>query len=171
MEPKKEQGFLQKLFSPKNMSEGTPWKRLAMFAIPQILGNFAQQLYNTVDTIVVGNSRWGYTDLAAVGSSFPVLMVLMALFVGVATGTGIMVAQFFGARNKEGLGKTIANCTIMTIAVSVFIMVVGPFIVDPMLKAINTLPELYDYCKIYLLISFLGMAIVTVLKKKAAAER
>ena len=94
MEPKKEQGFLQKLFSPKNMSEGTPWKRLAMFAIPQILGNFAQQLYNTVDTIVVGNSRWGYTALAAVGSSFPVLMVLMALFVGVATGTGIMVAQF-----------------------------------------------------------------------------
>ena len=125
MEPKKEQGFLQKLFSPKNMSEGTPWKRLAMFAIPQILGNFAQQLYNTVDTIVVGNSRWGYTALAAVGSSFPVLMVLMALFVGVATGTGIMV--------------------------------VGPFIVDPMLKAINTLPELYDYCRTYLLISFLGI--------------
>ena len=157
MESKKEQGFLQKLFSPNNMSEGTPWKRLAMFAIPQILGNFAQQLYNTVDTIVVGNSRWGYTALAAVGSSFPVLMVLMALFVGVATGTGIMVAQFFGARNKEGLGKTIANCTIMTIAVSLFIMIVGPFIVDPMLKAINTLPELYDYCKTYLLISFLGI--------------
>ena len=158
MEPKKEQGFLQKLFSPKNMSEGVPWKRLAMFAIPQILGNFAQQLYNTVDTIVVGNSRWGYTALAAVGSAFPVLMVMMALFVGVATGTGIMVAQFFGARNKEGLGKTIANCAILTIGVSVFIMVVGPFIVDPMLKAINTLPELYNDCRTYLIISFMGVA-------------
>ena len=70
----------KKLFTPRNMSEGTPWKRLAMFAVPLILGNFAQQLYNTVDTIVVGNSRWGYNALAAVGSAFPILMVMMALF-------------------------------------------------------------------------------------------
>ena len=148
----------KKLFTPRNMSEGTPWKRLAMFAVPLILGNFAQQLYNTVDTIVVGNSRWGYNALAAVGSAFPILMVMMALFVGIATGAGIMVAQFFGARNKEGLGKTIANCAIMTLSVSVFIMIVGPMIVDPMLRAINTLPELYNDCRTYLIISFLGIA-------------
>lgn len=145
------------LFKPRNMSEGTPWKGLALFAAPLILGNFAQQLYNTVDTIVVGNSKWGYNALAAVGSAFPVLMVMMALFAGVATGAGIMVAQFFGARNKEGLGKTIANCSILSVAVSIFIMVVGPLIVDPMLKAINTLPELYDDCRTYLIISFLGI--------------
>ena len=87
------------------MSEGTPWKRLAMFAIPLVLGNFAQQLYNTVDTIVVGNSKWGYNALAAVGSAFPILNLMLALFVGIATGAGIMVAQFFGARNKEGLAN------------------------------------------------------------------
>ena len=148
---------LREMFSPKNMSEGTPWKRIGAFAIPLILGNFAQQLYNTVDTIVVGNSKWGYTALASVGSAFPILNLMLALFVGIATGAGIMVAQFFGARNKEGLGKTIANCTILTICASGLIMIVGPLIVKPLLNAVNTLPELYENCRIYLTISFIGI--------------
>ena len=146
------------LFRPRNMSEGTPWKRLAEFAFPMVLGNFAQQLYNTVDTIVVGNSRWGATAIAAVGSAFPILNLLLALFVGIATGAGIMVAQFFGARNKEGLGKTIANCSILTIAASILIMIVGPLVTTPLLRAVNTLPELFDSSKLYLTISFLGIA-------------
>ena len=151
-------GNLRELFKPRNMSEGTPWKRLAMFAIPLVLGNFAQQLYNTVDTIVVGNSRWGANAIAAVGSAFPILNLMLALFVGIATGAGIMVAQFFGARNKEGLGKTIANCSILTIGASLAIMIVGPLITTPMLHAVNTLPELFDDCKLYLTISFIGIA-------------
>ena len=151
-------GKLRELFSPKNMSEGTPWKRLATFAIPLVLGNFAQQLYNTVDTIVVGNSKWGYNALASVGSAFPILNLMLALFVGISTGAGIMVAQFFGARNKEGLGKTIANCSILTICASALIMVVGPLITRPLLNAVNTLPELYENCRVYLTISFIGIA-------------
>ena len=151
-------GKFKDLFAPHNMSEGTPWKRIAQFAIPLVLGNFAQQLYNTVDTIVVGNSKWGYTALASVGSAFPILNLMLALFVGIATGAGIMVAQFFGARNKEGLGKTIANCSILTIAASGLIMIVGPLIVKPLLNAVNTLPELYENCRIYLTISFIGIA-------------
>ena len=147
----------RELFSPRNMSEGTPWKRIGMFAIPLVLGNFAQQLYNTVDTIVVGNSKWGYTALASVGSAFPILNIMLALFVGIATGTGIMVAQFFGARSKEGLGKTIANCAILTIGASVGIMILGPLITKPLLTAVNTLPELYENCRVYLTISFLGV--------------
>ena len=147
----------RQLFSPRNMSEGTPWKRIGAFAIPLVLGNFAQQLYNTVDTIVVGNSKWGYEALAAVGSAFPILNIMLALFVGIATGTGIMVAQFFGARNKEGLGKTIANCSILTIGASVGIMILGPMITKPLLTAVNTLPELYENCRVYLTISFLGV--------------
>ena len=151
-------GKFKEMFAPHNMSEGTPWKRIAQFAIPLVLGYFAQQLYNTVDTIVVGNSKWGYNALAAVGSAFPILNLMLALFVGIATGAGIMVAQFFGARNKEGMGKTIANCTILTFSASALIMIIGPLIVRPLLNAVNTLPELYENCRIYLTISFIGIA-------------
>ena len=150
-------GTFKDLFKPRNMSEGTPWKRLAVFAVPLIIGNFAQQLYNTVDTIVVGNSKWGYTALAAVGSAFPILQLMHSLFIGIATGVGIMVAQFFGARNREGLGKTIANCMILTLAASALIMLVGPAIVSPLLHAVNALPELFNDSKTYLMISFLGI--------------
>ena len=59
---------LKELFTPRDMSQGAPWKRIAEFAFPMLIGNFAQQLYNTVDAVVVGNSRWGYTALGAVGN-------------------------------------------------------------------------------------------------------
>ena len=73
---------LRDLFSPRDMSQGEPWKRIAEFAFPLLIGNFAQQLYNTVDAVVVGNSKWGYTALASVGNASPVLNLLLALFVG-----------------------------------------------------------------------------------------
>ena len=139
------------------MSEGAPWKRLMEFAIPMLIGNLVQQLYNTVDTVIVGNSHWGYQALAAVSSAGPVLRLLMALFVGIATGTGIIVSQYFGARNKEGLGRTIGNCITLTAIASVFSMIVGPMLIGPMLNLVNTLPELYDYSRQYLVIYFAGI--------------
>ena len=51
---------IRDLFAPRDMSQGAPWKRIAEFAFPLLIGNFAQQLYKTVDAVVVGNSRWGY---------------------------------------------------------------------------------------------------------------
>lgn len=149
---------LRDLFSPKNMSEGAPWKRIAAFAFPLLVGNIAQQLYNTVDTVVVGNSRWGYTALSAVGNAAPILNLLLALFVGISTGAGIMIAQYFGAQNRAGLGKTIANCIVLTAVSSAVIMVLGPVITGPMLTLVGTLPELYDQCRQYLTIFFVGIA-------------
>ena len=151
-------GKLKAFFAPKNMSEGAPWKRLMEFAIPMLIGNLVQQLYNTVDTVIVGNSHWGYQALAAVSSAGPVLRLLMALFVGIATGTGIIVSQYFGARNKEGLGRTIGNCITLTAIASVFSMIVGPMLIGPMLNLVNTLPELYDYSRQYLVIYFAGIS-------------
>ena len=148
----------KKFFAPKNMSEGAPWKRLMEFAIPMLIGNLVQQLYNTVDTVIVGNSHWGYQALAAVSSAGPVLRLLMALFVGIATGTGIIVSQYVGARNKEGLGRTIGNCITLTAIASVFSMIVGPLLIGPMLNLVNTLPELYDYSRQYLVIYFAGIS-------------
>ena len=129
---------LKAMFTPRDMSQGTPWKRIAEFAFPMLLGNFAQQLYNTVDAVVIGNSRWGYTALGAVGNAMPVLNLLLALFVGISTGAGILVAQFFGARNQEGLSKTVGN--------------------GPLLRAVGTLPSMYEGCRDYLNIFFIGIA-------------
>ena len=149
---------LKAMFTPRDMSQGTPWKRIAEFAFPMLLGNFAQQLYNTVDAVVIGNSRWGYTALGAVGNAMPVLNLLLALFVGISTGAGILVAQYFGARNQEGLSRTVGNCITVTALASVVIMIIGPLITGPLLTAVGTLPSMYDGCRDYLNIFFIGIA-------------
>lgn len=149
---------LKNLFSPRDMSQGTPWKRIAEFAFPMLIGNFCQQLYNTVDAVVVGNSRWGYTALAAVGNASPVLNLLLALFVGISTGAGILVSQYFGARDREGLSRTIGNCLTVTAIASIIVMIVGPMVTGPLLRAVGTLDSMFDGCRDYLNIYFYGIA-------------
>ena len=149
---------LKEMFAPRDMSQGAPWKRIAEFAFPMLIGNFAQQLYNTVDAVVIGNSRWGYNALGAVGNAMPVLNLLLALFVGISTGAGILVAQFYGARIQDGLSKTIGNCITITAIASVIIMIIGPMITGPLLTAVGTLPSMYDGCRDYLNIYFIGIA-------------
>ena len=149
---------IRSLFTPRDMSQGEPWKRIAEFAFPLLIGNFAQQLYNTVDAVVVGNSKWGYTALASVGNAGPVLNLLLALFVGISTGAGILVAQYFGAKDTKSLTKTIGNCITLTAIASLVIMIVGPLITGPLLMAVNTLPSMFDACKAYLDIFFYGIA-------------
>ncbi len=140
------------------MSTGKPWKRIAEFAFPLLIGNFAQQLYNTVDAVVVGNSRWGYQALGAVGNALPVLNLLLALFVGISTGAGILVAQHFGARDARALSKTIGNCVTATAIASGAIMLAGPLLTGPLLRAVGTMDSMYAPCKAYLDIFFYGVA-------------
>jgi putative MATE family efflux protein len=145
------------MFTPHDMSVGEPWKRIAEFAFPMLVGNLAQQLYNTVDAVVVGRSKWGYTALASVGNAAPIINLLLALFVGIATGAGILVAQYYGARKREELSLTIGNCISISAIVAVVIMIVGPLITGPLLRAVGTLPEVYDGCRAYLNIFFWGI--------------
>lgn len=149
---------IRELFRPRDMSQGEPWKRLAEFAFPLLIGNFAQQLYNTVDAVVVGNSKWGYTALGAVGNAAPVLNLLLALFVGISTGAGILVAQYFGAKDERALSRTIGNCITAAGIASLVIMIAGPLLTGPLLTAVGTLDTMYDSCKAYLDIFFFGIA-------------
>ena len=148
----------KELFSPRDMSQGEPWKRIAEFAFPLLIGNFAQQLYNTVDAVVVGNSRWGYQALGAVGNAMPVLNLLLALFVGISTGAGILVSQFFGAKDERALSRTIGNCITATGIATLAIMLVGPLLTGPLLTAVGTMDSMYAQCKAYLDIFFYGIA-------------
>ena len=149
---------IRELFSPRDMSQGEPWKRIAEFAFPLLIGNFAQQLYNTVDAVVVGNSRWGYQALGAVGNASPVLNLLLALFVGISTGAGILVSQHFGAKDERALSKTVGNCVTATAIASLVIMIAGPLLTGPLLRAVGTMESMYAQCKAYLDIFFYGIA-------------
>ena len=146
-----------RLFAAKDLTQGTPWKRIIEFTIPMLLGNIAQQFYNTADSIIVGRYI-GDNALAAVGSAGPILNLLLVLFVGISVGAGIMVAQYFGAKDRENLSKTIGTCLTLTAIASVIIMIVGPLVSRPLLLLLNTPASIIDWCTDYLNIFFWGIA-------------
>lgn len=148
---------LKKLFAPVDMTVGKPWKNIALFTVPMIIGNIAQQLYNTIDSIVVGKFV-GDNALAAVGSASPIFNLLLVLFIGISVGTSVMVSQYFGARDREQLSRTIGCCVTLTAAASVFIMIVGSIIVRPLLELLHTPASIIDWCASYLTVLFYGIA-------------
>ena len=147
---------IRKLFSPRDMTVGTPWKRILGFAVPMLVGNVAQQLYNTVDTIVVGR-HVGSDALAAVGRAFPLLNFMLALFVGVSMGAGILVSQYFGARNRAMLTRTIGNCLTLTGVAALATTVVGFAVTRPLMVALGTPERILDWSVQYMQILFLGI--------------
>ena len=151
-------GFMtiKELFAPVDMTEGTPVKQILRFTIPMLLGNVAQQLYNTADSIIVGRFV-GDNALAAVGSAGPILNLMLVLFMGISVGASIMVSQYFGARQREHLSKSIGCCITLTAISSLFIMIVGPLVTRPILELLGTPASIIDWCTTYLWIIFIGI--------------
>ena len=145
------------LNAPTDMTTGTPWKKILTFTFPMLIGNIAQQLYNTVDSIVVGRYI-GDNALAAVGSAGPILNMLLVLFIGISAGASIMVSQYFGAKNRESLSYTVGNCITVTAICCLFLILVGTPVIRPVLVALNTPESILDGCTAYLIICLLGMA-------------
>jgi len=147
---------LKSLFTARDMTQGAPWKRLVEFAVPMLIGNIAQQLYNTADSIIVGKYV-GDNALSAVGSAGPILNLLLALFVGISTGAGIVISQSYGAKDREALSRNIGNCISLTLVATLVIMIIGPLIVMPMLKLLRTPADIINWCADYLKIYFYGI--------------
>ena len=147
---------LKSLFSAKDMTQGAPWKRILEFSIPMLIGNIAQQLYNTADSIIVG-MYVGDNALAAVGSAMPILNLLLSLFVGISTGAGIVVSQRYGAKDRKGLTEAIGNCITLSAIASAVIILIGPIITMPMLKLLGTPESIIFWCSDYLKIQFIGI--------------
>ena len=147
---------VKKLFAPSDMTVGTPWKKIVAFMIPMLIGNIAQQMYNTVDSIVVGRYV-GDNALAAVGSAGPIFQLLLVLFAGIAVGAGIMVSQYFGAKARDELSETIGCCITLTILASLALMILSPFIVRPLLELLDTPASIIDWCDSYLMILMIGI--------------
>lgn len=149
--------WMKRLFAPIDMTQGQPGRQIVAFTIPMLIGNIAQQLYNTVDSIVVGKYV-GDNALAAVGSAGPILNLLLVLFVGISVGAGIMVSQYFGAKQREELSKSIGCCMTMTIVATIFVMVLAPLVTMPLLRLLKTPDSIIGWCDSYLMILFMGIA-------------
>ena len=147
---------LKRLFGAQDMTVGRPLMNLAAFSIPLLIGNLAQQMYNTVDSIIVGKYV-GDSALAAVGAAGPILNLMLLLFMGISTGAGILVAQYFGARRKEDLSKAVGTCLTLTLIASAIIMVVGPLVTRPLMTLLGTPPDVYDMAVDYLVIICVGI--------------
>lgn len=148
---------LKKIFAPVDMTVGNPWEDIVIFTVPMLIGNIAQQLYNTADSVVVGQFV-GDNALAAVGSAGPILNLLIVLFVGISMGSGIMVSQYLGAKNREALSKTIGTSIVLTALASLLVMVIATLAARPLLELLGTPETIIDWCTSYLRILFLGVS-------------
>lgn len=148
-------GF-RRFFAPRDMTAGKPMTELIMFSIPLLLGNFAQQLYNTVDAIVVGHYV-GDAALGAVGLTFPVLNLMLALFMGVSTGASIVVSQYFGAKDPARLSRAVGTIIVVTFWAGVVTTAVGMAASRPLLTLLGTPPEMLSMAANYLVILFAGI--------------
>jgi len=132
-----------------SLTEGPIAKKLLLFALPIIIGNMVQQLYNVVDTIVVGNFV-SSDALAAVSVSFPVMMIFNSLFMGLSMGSNIIIAQYRGAGDREKLERALNNTATLTLIMGSCITVLGLMFSRSILELLNTPANIIDDSTAYL---------------------
>lgn len=138
------------------MTEGVIWKEILLFSIPLLLGNLFQQLYNAVDSIVVGNYI-GAQALAAVGSSAPIINLLISFFMGLSIGAGVIISRHFGARDTESLQTAIHTSLALTFTAGILMTFVGIILSPYILKWVGTPQDVMNSSILYLRIYFLGI--------------
>ncbi|MEY8336585.1 MATE family efflux transporter [Lachnospiraceae bacterium 62-35] len=138
------------------MTEGSIWKGILFFSVPLILGNLLQQMYNTVDSIIVGNYV-GSNALAAVGSSTSLINLLIAFSQGAAAGAGVVAAQFLGAKNKRGVRSSVHTALAISILLGLFLTAAGIIFSPFLLKWMRTPEEVMKESIVYLRIYFGGV--------------
>jgi putative MATE family efflux protein len=147
---------MKHFFGPRDMTKGKPMTEMLLFSIPLLVGNFAQQLYSTVDAIVVGQYV-GDSALGAVGLSFPVLNLMLALFMGVSTGAGIVVSQYYGAKDRLQLSRAVGTIVVVTFWTGVITTAIGVAVARPLLVLLGTPEAMLDMAAAYLVILFAGI--------------
>lgn len=137
------------------MTQGSISKQLLAFAMPLLLGNLFQQLYNAVDSAVVGHYV-GDAALAAVGSSGSLINMIVSLFMGVATGGSVIISQYYGARDRKGLHDALHTVLAFSLIAGVMITLVGYFLSPAILRFMDTPEDVMPMSVRYLQIIFLG---------------
>ena len=140
-----------------NMTEGSIFRQLLFFSLPLLAGNFFQQCYNTVDSIVLGNFV-GKAALAAVGTTTPIINTLIGLFLGLSAGIGVVISQFYGAKEEEKVGQAVQTGLLLVLLLCAVFTVVGILMVPAMLRLMATPEDVFGEAKLYLQIYFAGVS-------------
>ncbi len=142
--------------SAKNMTDGSPIKIIFVFAVPMLIGNVFQQLYNMVDSIVVGNYV-GKIALAAVGTGFPIIFMMSSMFIGIALGATILISQFYGAEDIKNVKKTAQTIYTAMIIGSIPLSIIGILLSGTILHLTNVPNDAFPMAKLYMVIVFAGL--------------
>ena len=139
-----------------NMTEGSIIRHLVVFAAPLLLGNIFQQLYNTVDTWVVGKYV-SNEAFSAVGTVGPIINMLIGFFLGLSSGAGVVISQYYGAGKTEEVRKTVHTSIVMTLILGILFTGLGIALIPGMLALMNTPAEVIPESTAYLTIYFAGV--------------
>ena len=153
-----------------DMTEGSPLRHILLFTLPLLVGNLFQQLYNVVDSLVVGNYV-GADALAAVGTCGALSFLFFSLSSGLAIGIGILASQYFGAKDDALIRATIANATYILLIAGVAVSLLGCFLAPWLLRLLQVPEEIFPLSLTYLRITSLGVAAVALYNGVAALLR
>ena len=140
----------------KRMTEGSIFKCLLYFALPLMVGNFFQQLYNTVDSIIVGNFV-GKEALAAIGSVDSIINTYIGFFVGLSAGAGVVISQYYGASDDENVHKAVHTTIAITLIMAIGTTIISLFTTDIFLRISRVPSDVWPEAETYLGIYFLGL--------------
>ena len=143
------------------MTSGNIFQKLILFSIPLLLGNFFQLMYNTIDSVVVGNFV-GPTALAAVGASTPIINLMIAFFMGLSTGAGVVVSRYYGARKVDEESRAIHTFIVFSTLFGLGLSILGIFTASPILQLMGTPEDTIAQAEAYLEIYFAGNIFVTI---------
>lgn len=148
------------LFKRLNLTTEPVLKSLLLFSLPILISNVFQQLYNTTDTMIVGNFM-GSQALAAVGATSSLFELIVGFAIGVGNGMGIVIARHYGAKEKELVKKSVAGAIVVGVVLTLFIMLISLLLLHPLLTLLQTpeniIGQAYDY--IFIIMIFVGVTI------------
>lgn len=136
-----------------DMTQGSITRHLILFALPLLAGNVFQQMYNMVDTWVVGNYV-SNEAFSAVGSVSPIVNMLIGFFIGLGNGAGVVISQYYGAGKHDKVSQTVHTAAVVTIVMCVLFTAVGLGLAPVFLRLMNTPPEVMPESTAYLSIYF-----------------
>ena len=139
-----------------DMTKGSIIKGMLIFLVPLLIGNLFQQAYNVVDSVIVGQIV-GDAAFSAVGATGSSSFMILGFASGLTSGLAVLAAQYFGAKDAEGLRKSLATSILISAIASVILTVVGVACIDPLLTLTELGPDFYGYAKEYLFPIFLGL--------------
>ena len=139
-----------------DMTKGSPMKLILRFLLPVVLGNLFQQLYNMVDTIIVGRYV-GKEALAAVGATGTISFFILGFMTGLTTGFTVLTAQRYGAGDYEGVRKSVGNAFVLSIVITVVMTILSVFGMDWLLNLMQTPDDIFEMSRTYITIICWGI--------------